>query len=67
MKAFVLLFSDRDEAAAQGLALSRNDWNVVVTGPNEGTEVRQEGNFVANLASNWVVFASQLELHVPDE
>ncbi|MCY7340057.1 MAG: hypothetical protein LH465_08950 [Sphingomonas bacterium] len=67
MKAFVLLFSDRDEAAAQGQALSLNDWNVVVTGPNNGTEILQEGKFVAQLASSWAVFASKEKLRAPSE
>jgi hypothetical protein len=67
MKAFVLLFSDRDTAAAKAGALARQGWNVVLTGPNDGVEIRQDDDFVAKLASDWTVLASQQELQNPND
>jgi hypothetical protein len=66
MKSLLLLYSASDEAAAEALALSQNGWNVVVTGPNEGTEIRQDDQFVAKLASSWAVFASKQPLSDPN-
>jgi len=67
MKSFLLLFAESVEAAAQGKALSEEGWNVVVTGPNDGAEIRQDGEFVAKLASSWAVFASKQHLFDPNE
>jgi hypothetical protein len=65
MKALLFLFSGSDEAGSQALALSQAGWNVVVTGPNDSTEVRQEDEFVANLAAGWTVLASRQSLQEP--
>jgi len=66
MKSFLLLFSASQEAAAEALALSESGWNVVVTGPNDGAEIRENGAFVAEPASGWAVFASQQPLSDPN-
>ena len=67
MNVFLLLFTDQTQAAAEGLALSRSGWNVVVTGPNDGAEVLEGENPVANAAGSWAVFASKRPLHDPND
>ena len=67
MKSLILLFSSSNDAAAEGLALSQNGWHVAVTGPNDGAEIRQDGEFVAKLASSWAVFASRQPLGEPGD
>ena len=67
MKALVLLFTDAEKAAAEAGALANQGWNAVLTGPNDGAEIRQDGDFVEKLASDWIVLASQQSLQQPND
>ena len=65
MNAFLLLFSDQNEAFGRGGALVDSGWNVVVTGPNDGVEVLEGDDPVAHRPSRWTVFASKRPLLEP--
>ena len=67
MNAFLLLFSNRDKALGEAKALrdSDGDWNVVVTGPNDGVEVLEGNDPLADSTKSWAVFASKRPLLEP--
>lgn len=64
MRALVIICSSAEEAAGVANGLRANGWNVIVTGPVEGLEVRNGANSDFSDGS-WIVLASREEIQQP--
>jgi hypothetical protein len=65
MNGLFLIYDDEDTAGAQALALSNQEWHVIVSGPDEGYRVLRNDDFVADYPGTWAVFASREPFQQP--
>jgi hypothetical protein len=59
MQAMVFVFSDGEDAATKAGTLKKLGWEVVFSGPDNGTEIYVEGEAPAAYDAGWVVLASK--------
>ena len=64
MTALCLTFADQADAKAKAVELS-DGWDVCITGPMDGCEIRHDGKYITTVAGRWCVFASLNELSPP--
>lgn len=59
IQAIVHLFANGEDAATVANALCEDDWHVVLSGPNEGTDIRIGTGLPTAHNEGWVVLASK--------
>lgn len=58
-QAIVKLYSDGTRAAVQARSLKQLGWSVVLSGPNDGTDLFDDDAAKSQSQSGWVVLASK--------